>query len=324
VPGKVVYSEYNKDKEEEVKALTEEMLTDIYKDTAGFKNAIALEYRPVQTNVYARVKRDDTFQAEVTYTLNFEITVEEISEEEIQETFEDNVAVVNENLNPDSEPELELDVGKSAPVVNDAETICNFPNAIPCDANSTVCDVEGLQPTCYCKDNYYRSTTSSTTCEMQWCTDNAKCNAPFGTCNQESGEMWSCTCMWGFSGNNCENALVFILTIVTSFLALCFIAILTIWWSWSRRQKKMPSSDDVYKGKPVKASVPTNALYDPNNTRAKVPSYAESPAYYNQAIDMNEIDERSSYRIQNNAGGHEQRSGSRNQGPYGRRGYDYN
>jgi len=294
--GKMAFSSYEDDKKEEVMQYTEDVLSVVYQNTDGFKQAVALDYLPLVTRA--------SVSAEVPYSILFD-TEAEVEETVITETFEEEIATAVEDVEPPpiitvpDAPMIVVEESKATAVVPPTtEELCELDGASVCNATTSTCAVlEGTASTyCECKENYYQMEGTTTQCIAQFCSGNGDCNGPFGICDKSS-TIYTCKCVWGLTGQNCTDPWLLVAVVLACFFGVCFLVTMVI--CLVRQPRKQLNKEKNKKGKPAvyeDSVAGSEGSYNLEERRAReysvgvVGEYSVGVGYTNHALD-DEVDE---------------------------------
>lgn len=174
---------------------------------------------------------------------------------------------------------LQMDVNSSVNAVgNNNQAICSKPDNVDyCDTSSTVCNATTGTVICQCSPGYVPF--SKTVCAKMVCSSDSDCNAPFGSCVASpptQPQVGACSCITGFTGQNCYNPWLFVFIIVISFLVLVVIIVVIV--MLVRKRKGSAAADfwisEMETGRGVETRRPRGVeatYYDRPHLRASSP-----------------------------------------------------
>jgi len=251
--GEMIFQAYNELLAEEVKNYTEQVVDEVYSTTPEYQGVRALDYTSRSNNNLARKRRANE-EGVVTYTINLSSDLPDaVIKNTCNTTISDAVRIVQTPSSTGNEFLIdEIQSAELAIVTDSTVDGCNLPDGtarLQCDTTSTTCVSEGLTATCQCKDGFYSTAESDTTCLKQFCNSNSDCNN--GICDKEAATIYSCKCNWGYSGSNCNDAWLLAFTILIPLLGVALIVVVLLWVRASRKAKKAEKTKpNVYQANP--------------------------------------------------------------------------
>jgi len=143
-----------------------------------------------------------------------------------------------------------------------------------CDHRTTICHVSNGEVYCECDGRSFNFNPHFTSCSEQVCHENEECSPPFGRCIKMEKSANVCSCFWGFYGEQCENANMFILTVAIATILLLIIIVLICRCARKGRKKDTfnKSRDSTFDVLETLANISEVQFdYEPSRMRARIP-----------------------------------------------------
>nr|XP_026692606.1 protein HEG-like [Ciona intestinalis] len=128
---------------------------------------------------------------------------------------------------------------------NAGDVVCEA-NKDYCDVTSTQCQATGGTLSCVCSEGFYTMPGNERYCEAKICITNSHCNGPNGVCVVDPATLAPyCSCNFGFSGQNCNDAWLLVFVIFACCIGgiLILVAVFCFWRKRKTAKSKSYSND---------------------------------------------------------------------------------